>query len=158
MSILEAVQSKFSLLLWLKVCSVVLMGYSYQTIEYSEGFRDKIFDMEIVATLGHALCHQNFNIRSSVVKILIDALAQGVICFCLWGIYTELFTDGFQDKIFDNEMVAALGHALGHEDLNIRTSAVKILTAALAQGMLCCFDGMIILKYSQRGFGTRYSI
>jgi len=57
----------------------------------------------------------------------------------LLDIHTKLFAEGFRDKIFDIEVVTALGHALGHEDVNIGSSAVKILTTALAQGVLFCF-------------------
>jgi hypothetical protein len=71
-------------------------------------------------------------------------------------IHTEIFAEGIRDKIFDTETVATLGHALGDESDGIRISAVKIFTAAMAQGVLCCFHRIFILKYSQRAFGTRY--
>jgi len=125
---------------------------------FTEGFRDKIFDMEIVIILRRALRHKDFNIRSCAVEILTDALAQGALCFCLWDIHTELFTEGFRDKIFDTEMVATLGHALGHEDVDIRTSGVEILTAALAQGVLHYFYGIFILKFELFAEGFRDKI
>ena len=75
-----------------------------------------------------------------------------------WDIVTEIFTEGIRDKIFDTEIVAALGRALGHSDYSARSSTVEFFTAALAQGALLCFHGILSLKYSQRGFGTRYLI
>ena len=78
--------------------------------------------------------------------------------FVAWDIIAEIFPEGFRDKIFDAEIVAALGRALGHSDSSARSSAVKFFTAALAQGALLCFHVILSLKYSQRGFGTRYLI
>ena len=73
-------------------------------------------------------------------------------------IYTNISAEVFRDKIFDTEIVAALGRALCHKESNIRSNAVDILTAALAQGALRCFYGIFMPKYLQRGFGTRYLI
>ena len=73
-------------------------------------------------------------------------------------IVTEIFPDGIQDKIFDTKIVAALGRALGDSFHSPRQSAVEFFTAALVQGALLCFHGILSLKYSQRGFGTRYLI
>jgi len=73
-------------------------------------------------------------------------------------LYQKLFAEGFRDKVFNTEIVAQLGHALHHKDFNIRSCAIKILTAALDQGVFCCFYGIFILNYSQMGFGTRFLI
>jgi len=93
----EAVHSKFSLLLWLKVCGIV--------------FTD---------------------------------------------IHTGVFAEGSWDKIFDTKTIAALGHALSSKTYHLRSSVVNFFTAAVAQGVLHCCDGILIPKYLQRGFGTRY--
>jgi hypothetical protein len=69
---------------------------------------------------------------------------------------TEIFTEGFRDKIFDAEIVAALGRALSDENYDLRNNAVEIFTAAIAQGAPCCFYGIFTPKYVQRGFGTEY--
>ena len=58
----------------------------------------------------------------------------------LMDIDTEIFAEGFRDKIFDTEIVAALGRAMSLSWSN-RNNVVTIFTAALAQGALCCFDG-----------------
>jgi len=73
-----------------------------------------------------------------------------------WGINTDIFVEGFRDEIFDTEMVATLGHALSHENNHLINSVVKIFTAAVAQGTLHCFYWILVPKYLQRGFGTRY--
>jgi hypothetical protein len=54
---------------------------------------------------------------------------------------TEIFPDGFRDKIFDTETVATIGRALEGSDKSTRQSAVKFFTAAAAQGALLCFYG-----------------
>ena len=72
-----------------------------------------------------------------------------------WNIDTEIFAEGFRDKIFDTEIVAALGRTLSNE-FYFGDSAVKFFIAAMAQSALHSFHVMITLKYSQRGFGTRY--
>jgi hypothetical protein len=73
--------------------------------------------------------------------------------------HTEIFADGFRDKIFDTEFVAALGRALGDKYSNMRSSAIDIFTAAIAQGSLSSVCGVfIVLKYFQRAFGTKYLI
>jgi hypothetical protein len=71
-------------------------------------------------------------------------------------IHIEIFSEGIWDKIFDTETIATLGHALGDEDNDIRSSVVKFFTTAMAQGVLCYFHGIFILKYSQGAFGIRY--
>ena len=72
-----------------------------------------------------------------------------------WDIVAEIFPEGTRDKIFDNEIVAALGCEL---DSRARISAVELFTAALAQGVVLGFLGILTLKYFQRGLGTRYLI
>jgi hypothetical protein len=49
---------------------------------------------------------------------------------------TEIFAAGFRDKIFDTEMVAALGRALSFENHELGMSAAEIFTAAMAHGTL----------------------
>ena len=69
---------------------------------------------------------------------------------------TEIFPEGFRDKIFNTEIIAALGCALSNESMYFRDGVVNFFTAATAQGALCCFYGIFTLKYSQRNFGKRY--
>jgi hypothetical protein len=59
--------------------------------------------------------------------------------------HTE-FAEGIWDKIFDTETVAALGHALGDEDNDVRWSVVNFFTAAMAQGVLHRFHRIFIWK------------
>jgi len=124
-------------------------------------FRDKIFDTEIVAALGRALCHKEFNIRSNAVEILTAALAQGALR-CFYGIFMPkylIFAEGFRDKILNTEIVISLGRALSHETLYHESSTVvEIFTTALAQGAPRIFSWDIMPTYLQRGFETRYLI
>ena len=53
---------------------------------------------------------------------------------------------GFRDKIFDAEIITALGRVLGDTNSDVRSSAVNFFTAAMAQGALHFFDGIFILK------------
>ena len=62
--------------------------------------------------------------------------------------HTEIFADGFRDKIFDTDIVAALVHALGDTDSDVSSSVVKFFTAATAQGALRSFHG--ITRYSHQ--------
>ena len=71
-------------------------------------------------------------------------------------INTEILAEGLRDKIFDTDIVAALGRALSDETSYVRSSAVNFFTAAMAQGALHFFEGIFIPKYSQRVFGIRY--
>ena len=59
----------------------------------------------------------------------------------LQDIPTKIFAESLWDKIFDTEIVAALGNALGDKNMIIRASTINFFTAALAQGVhvLCCF-------------------
>jgi hypothetical protein len=70
-------------------------------------------------------------------------------------ICTEKFAEGFRDKIFDSEIIAALEYALNEQDYGIRSSIVQVFTAAIGQGVLCYFTMIFITKCSQRVFGTR---
>ena len=72
-------------------------------------------------------------------------------------IHTEIFADDFRDKIFDTDIVAALGQALTDRSCQLRhrDSAVEFFTAAIAQGALHCFCVIRIPKYSQMAFGIR---
>ena len=69
---------------------------------------------------------------------------------------TQIFSDGFRDKIFDMEFITVLGHALDDKNSNMRNSAVDIFIAAIAQGTLSLFFMILILKYLQMAFRTRY--
>ena len=71
-------------------------------------------------------------------------------------ILTEIFAEGFWDKMFDTEIIAVLGHALRDPHAGVRMGTVKVFTAAMAQGVLRCFYRTFIPKYTQRGFGTGY--
>ena len=68
-----------------------------------------------------------------------------------------MFAEGFRDKIFDTETVAVLRCALADKYSAVRTEAVKFFIAAIAQGVLHCFRGILIPKCLQRAFETRYS-
>ena len=181
--------------------SVVLMDIDSEI--FAEGFRDKIFDTEIIAALGHALSNKSCE---NVVYIFTAAVAQGVLhCFCMihipkysqmafgtryltlgllshfdvhyiinilvsvgvWSISsllpllkvcsvvlmdidTEIFAEGFRDKIFDTEVVAALVHALNNTELSVHTSLIKFFTATIAQGVLCYFDKYLYQNICRR--------
>jgi hypothetical protein len=75
-----------------------------------------------------------------------------------WNIDPEIFAEGFRDKIFDTEIVAALGRVLGDTHPGARSTVVDFFTVAMAQGTLHFFYGIFMLKYSQRAFRTRYLI
>ena len=70
--------------------------------------------------------------------------------------HLKIFIDGVRGKIFETEIVYALGRVLDDTDSNVRSSAVKFFTAAMVQGALHCFYGILIPKYLQKEFGTRY--
>lgn len=59
---------------------------------------------------------------------------------CSRNAHTKIVADGFWDKIFDTEFLAALEHALSNEDADIRSNVVKIFTSAVAQGTPHCFQ------------------
>lgn len=110
-----------------------------------ESFRDKIFDTDIFATLGRALSDEDSDVRSSAVNFFTAAIAQGAPSSSQY-IHTEIVADGFRDKIFVTETLAALVHALSEEDSDIRSHTVNFFTAAISQGAHCCFHGIFILK------------
>jgi len=56
------------------------------------------------------------------------------------------------------EFVSAIGHALDDNDWHVRWRAIQIFTAALAQGMHTSIFRVLLLKYFQRAFGTKYLI
>ena len=72
-----------------------------------------------------------------------------------WNVHTETIVEGFRDIIVDPEIVAALVGALGDEDSYARRGAVNFFTATIAQGVLSCCHGMLILKSSRRGLSRR---
>ena len=57
----------------------------------------------------------------------------------LRDIHTKVYTEGLWDKIFDTEMVAALGRALSDEDYFVRMSVLHAFTGVMAQGALRFF-------------------
>ena len=59
-------------------------------------------------------------------------------------IHTEMFSEGFRDKIFDSKTVAAFRRALTDEDSVVE--AVRFFVAAIVQGVLHCFRGIFIPK------------
>jgi HEAT repeat protein len=101
-----------------------LFSQDIHTEIFAEGFRDKIFDTETIAALGRALGDE-FLVRSSAVDILHCCHSSRCAPLFSQDIHTEIFAEGFRDKIFDTETVAALVHALGDEDSNVRSSAVN---------------------------------
>jgi hypothetical protein len=123
---------------------------------FAEGIWDKIFDTETVAALRHALGDEDDVVRSSAVNFFTAVMAQGELCLFLQDSHTKIFAEGIWDKIFDTETILTLGHALSDKNYHVRSSAVKILTAATAQGVLHCFHRIFIPKYLQRAFRTRY--
>jgi len=74
-----------------------------------------------------------------------------------WDINTEIFAEGFRDKIFHPEIIAALGHALSGATYYLRSCVVNFFAATIAEGALHCFDMVFILKYLQ-SLRTRYWI
>ena len=86
------------------------------------------------------------------------AIAQGALCFFSYDNDTEIFPEGFRDKLFDAEIVAAFGRALINEEPWFRSNIVRVFIAAMAQGTLRFFHGIFTpkSKYSQRDFGIRY--
>ena len=54
-------------------------------------------------------------------------------------IHIKISVEGFRDKIFDVEMLAALRSALSDEKSSSRYCMMKIAIAALAQGVLHYF-------------------
>jgi len=133
----------------------VLLSWDIHTTEiFAEGFRDKIFDTEIVAALVRALGDTFYGVSTGRINFFTVAMAQGAL-HCFDGRFILKYAEGFRDKIFDTEIVAALGRALGDKESNVRRSAVEIFTYAVAQGALSYFYRIFILKYLQRGFETR---
>ena len=150
----ETARSTCSLLSWVKVRSVVFSGYSHWNILRGISGQD-IWNWDHRRTY---MCTRwwTFQGQKQHSQILHCCHSSRCVLLFLWEIDTEIFTDGFRDKIFDTKIVAALVHALDDTSFDLRTSAVKIFTAVTAQGALSCFHGILTPKYSQRGFGRRY--
>ena len=83
----------------------------------AESLQDKIFDTGIIVTLKCALDDKGFLVRNSVFTVFAAAIPQGVS----QDIHTKMFAEGFWDKIFDLEAVAALGRALAN------TSSIRVV-------------------------------
>ena len=107
----------------------------------SDGFRDKIFDAEILAALGRALSDKDSDIRRNAVNFFTSTITQGAPRCFQWDIHSEIAAEGFRDQIFDAEIPVALGRALGHTYFHLRSSAFNFFTAAIAQGAPRYFMG-----------------
>ena len=129
-----------------------MLSRDIHTEIFAEGGWDKRIQAEIAAALVHALEYKEYKVRSSVVRIFTGVIAQGALLgFHEIFIVTEIFPEGFRDKIFDTKIVAALVRALGnsHSDvsvfggpeLNPGSGALEFFTAAVAQGALLCCMG-----------------
>ena len=105
-----------------------------------------LFDTDTIRDLGHALHDSN------TINFFIAAIGHG-IPFHFHGRTVLIFVEGFRDKIFDTEIVAALGCALGDETSQLSLSAVEFFTAAMAQGALHNFYGISIPKIFRGGSG-----
>ncbi|KIM36836.1 hypothetical protein M413DRAFT_448952, partial [Hebeloma cylindrosporum] len=82
-----------------------------------EGFRDKLFDAEIITALEHALDDdEDPDVRRRTVEFFTAAMVQ----------------EGFGEKIFEAEIITALGHAL-YSDSSTVYSLVHFFTAAISQ-------------------------
>jgi hypothetical protein len=62
---------------------------------------------------------------------------------------TETFAEGLWDKVYDSEIIAALGRVLGDAESDVRRSAVEFFTIATSQGALHSFHVKFILTSSQ---------
>jgi HEAT repeat protein len=122
-----------------------LFSRDIRTEIVADDFWDKLFDTEILAALVHALSDEDSDIKRHVVKIFTSAIPRGTP-HCFHNIHTEIVAEGFRDKIFDTEIVAALVHALGDKDSYVKSSAGYFFTAAIAQGVPRCFRRVFILK------------
>jgi hypothetical protein len=100
--------------------------------------RHELFDTDTVRDLGHALHDSNDDVRRNSMDFFIDAIAHGR-SFHFHGKSILIFVEDFRDRIFDTEIIAALGRALKDESSDVRSSVVKIFTVAMAQGALHCF-------------------
>jgi hypothetical protein len=61
-----------------------------------------------------------------------------------------------RDRMVDAEFVTELRRALGDKESYVRSSAIEIFTAAIAQRAPTSVFRVFILKYLQTVFGTRY--
>ena len=122
---------------------------------FTENLRHELFDAHTVGDLGHALRGSNRDVRENIINFFIAAIAHGIL-FHFRAKITLIFAEDFRDKLFDADITAALERALNDEDSNVRRSIVELFTAAIAQGELGYFYGILTAKVLQRGFGTRY--
>ena len=65
-----------------------------------------------------------------------------------WDIRTEIFAEAMRDKIFDTEIVVALGRAISHTSPDFSHSVINFFTAAVAQGADHGFRTIFILTHS----------
>jgi len=129
-----------------------LLAWDIYAESFAEGIRDNRFHTEIITTVGRALDNQDSNMRCNAVEIFTAAIAQSALA---GDIHTEIFAEALRDKIFNHEIVAALGRRLGDTDSNVRSSAVNFFTAATAQGAAHWFHRTFMLKSSQLVLNAR---
>jgi hypothetical protein len=108
----------------------------------------ELLDTDTVRELGHALHDSNRDIRSNSINFFIAAIAHG-ISFHFQGRSILIFVENLRDKIFEGEIVAALGRVLGDINSDIRGSVVEIVAAAIYHGALHRCEGIFILKYDR---------
>ena len=100
-------------------------------MKISESLRHELFDAQTGRDLGHALRDGNPEVRQNSISFFIAAIASG-ISFHFQARTILIFAEDIRDK------------------------RVELFPAAMAQGEFRCFNGILTLEDSQRGFGTRY--
>ena len=113
--------------------------------KFTETQRHDLFDTDTVRDLGHALHDSNGDVRQNSIDFFIAAIAHGT-SFHFQDRMILIFVEDFREKIFDKEIVVALGRALGDKNSDIR-SVVKIVAAAIDQGALHHCQGIFMLKH-----------
>jgi len=150
----EAARSKSSQLQLLTVRPLQFTGCSYSNICKWVSGQD-IWDWDCHRTYTYTVWWMSWH-QVECSEIIQSSNSPRCAEFSLWDTHTQIFAEGFRDKIFNAEIITALGGALGDKDYNARQSAVEIFTAVIAQGVLSSFFMfMFMLKYLQTTFGTR---
>ena len=150
----DAGRSNFSLLLYLKVRSIVFMGYSYRNICRGVS-RQGIWHWNGRRTWTGTRWYK-FHCQKQGGRNVHCRHGSRCASLFLRHIHTAIFAEDFRPNIFDTGIVATVGCALVDQDSKVRRSAITFFIAAIAQGAVRCFQWTFIPKYSQRGFGTRY--
>ena len=114
---------------------------------FAEGVRDKMFNTEIVATLGCALCNKDYSVKRRVVWIFTAAMLHGEL-HCFHRIFILKYPQMMFETRYLPEIIAALQCALTGltDDLTVDFFAV-----AIAQGLLHCFSQYIHTQISAEG-------